>query len=611
MSSTIIPINVDRNVSFRDYRGIEGHKLKIVSPNGVFGPTFQGEGPLSGTPCVFVRLAGCNIGAKEDCTWCFHANEYVHTSRGKIRFDEVVVGDDLFTLDSEGKIVTTKVKRILTRNVERDELVCVQYRMPGSRTTKRLYCTKDHPFHTTTRGFVPAGELTPEDEIYHVNGYDMVAANKRTNNPMFDEEVAGKVSKTQRRRRENGELPPIVRTEEQRARYSASKTGDKNPMKRADVALKSALGHSYPKSNLEKIFEKGFDLVGIRAKYVGDNSLVVGDEEFGFKMPDFKLKGKKVIEIYHTKARYNKNGKMVKRTPENYEKPRREFYAQFGFDVMFLTDKDIPRVGSGNERIATDWKRVKEKVGMFERNGASIVAVRPLTTVEFNKRKTKKEVVPVINFSCGPENTFIVGGLHTHNCDTRFHIDEGKDVTITEVLESAVEKAQGAGLIVVSGGEPLLQTNSLERFVDSATCDYGMNVQVETNGYFVNTDTLQTATIVVSPKIPHNKPTYLPYKREWALRGVHLKYVVSADPSSPYHSLPVDVLKNLSQFKGVYVSGMCVYKRPVAPGEVASIWDTTLVDQEATAANYRYAADLAIKYNLKVSYQTHLFGVKE
>ena len=38
----------------------------ILLVNEVFGPTFQGEGVNLGKPCVFVRLAGCNL----SCVWC-------------------------------------------------------------------------------------------------------------------------------------------------------------------------------------------------------------------------------------------------------------------------------------------------------------------------------------------------------------------------------------------------------------------------------------------------------------------------------------------------------------------------------------------------------------
>jgi len=38
----------------------------ILAVNELFGMTFQGEGPHLGKPCVFLRLAGCNL----KCTWC-------------------------------------------------------------------------------------------------------------------------------------------------------------------------------------------------------------------------------------------------------------------------------------------------------------------------------------------------------------------------------------------------------------------------------------------------------------------------------------------------------------------------------------------------------------
>ena len=34
---------------------------KTYGIHEIFGPTIQGEGPLAGTPCVFIRFAGCNM----------------------------------------------------------------------------------------------------------------------------------------------------------------------------------------------------------------------------------------------------------------------------------------------------------------------------------------------------------------------------------------------------------------------------------------------------------------------------------------------------------------------------------------------------------------------
>lgn len=200
-------------------------------------------------------------------------------------------------------------------------------------------------------------------------------------------------------------------------------------------------------------------------------------------------------------------------------------------------------------------------------------------------------------------------------CDTKFFIDGGHDWSFdrlfAEVEELAGDKTR---TIVLTGGEPLLQKTSVEKFGELVKAQ-GWTIQIESNGYFVDSDTLPGHIIVVSPKIPHNKNRYLPYKSAWRERGAHIKYVVSADPSSPYHDVPQDVLDDLHTIRlnggEVYVSAMCIYKRNTEPGEIANIWDETLVDRQATGENYRYAASLALKYGIKVSYQTHLFGAKE
>lgn len=66
---TITPQWVDHNISpsfFREHSQAKEGKIALTK---IFY-TLQGEGPFAGRPSVFIRLAGCNRGAKEDCQWC-------------------------------------------------------------------------------------------------------------------------------------------------------------------------------------------------------------------------------------------------------------------------------------------------------------------------------------------------------------------------------------------------------------------------------------------------------------------------------------------------------------------------------------------------------------
>lgn len=66
--------HVDRNIGPANYRHLSKDEMLITS---IFY-TFQGEGPNAGVPAVFIRLAGCNRGAKEGmgCEFCDTAFQY-------------------------------------------------------------------------------------------------------------------------------------------------------------------------------------------------------------------------------------------------------------------------------------------------------------------------------------------------------------------------------------------------------------------------------------------------------------------------------------------------------------------------------------------------------
>lgn len=195
-------------------------------------------------------------------------------------------------------------------------------------------------------------------------------------------------------------------------------------------------------------------------------------------------------------------------------------------------------------------------------------------------------------------------------CDTSFQFDSGRRVSPNALLRelTELEGYHVKDVLVVTGGEPTLQLALLELIVKAGL--YFSKIQIETNGtqpkFFQRAEELHLQrefTTVVSPKSSYLAGRYAEIKDIVMWNATCLKFVVDADPLSPHHSVPQWAFDSQ---KPIYVSPMAAYLKPYA-GEVSSVWEDGLIDREVTARNYAYAAQYAMKHNVLLSLQTHLF----
>lgn len=194
-------------------------------------------------------------------------------------------------------------------------------------------------------------------------------------------------------------------------------------------------------------------------------------------------------------------------------------------------------------------------------------------------------------------------------CDTFFAFAEGTPLTFDEILERIIQ-AQGdipCNRIVITGGEPMIQKNVVA-FTEYLN-NKGYSVQFETNGAFYlpipesPSKTVENL-IVCSPKM--GAPTkYSELRPDVFARASCLKFVVEREGKFDY--IPSYATEFAKTGKPVYVSPINVYKRAVRRGEVPNFFDQTLFDYEACETNYKYAAELCMKYGFILNLQKHLF----
>lgn len=200
-------------------------------------------------------------------------------------------------------------------------------------------------------------------------------------------------------------------------------------------------------------------------------------------------------------------------------------------------------------------------------------------------------------------------------CDTDFRFSKGVVWKISDLLSRlregpTVNEGTLSRLVVVTGGEPLLQKN-LVHLIRKAPRTIAF--QIETNGTMM-LDGLPNwwpvVYVVVSPKVPELPGVETKYARlpkAVEKRADCLKFIISANPESPYYDVPYWA----HEFSGlVFLSPIAEYLHgEVSPNDKPpSIWRPGRIDMSATGANHRRAAKLAMQYGFRLSLQQHLFA---
>lgn len=183
-------------------------------------------------------------------------------------------------------------------------------------------------------------------------------------------------------------------------------------------------------------------------------------------------------------------------------------------------------------------------------------------------------------------------------------------------------------VLVVTGGEPLLQTNIVE-FLSRQLLNYSA-VQIESNGT-IDQDIPRGVTLVCSPKCSEKNNIAIKYLSPTKLileRADCLKFVMNADAGSPYYAVPdwAHKWRELTN-KDIYVSPMNIYNevpqqiKLLRAGkteitieerstidEVISFWSPGLLDMPANQTNHEYVARYCMQHGFKLNLQMHLYA---
>lgn len=206
--------------------------------------------------------------------------------------------------------------------------------------------------------------------------------------------------------------------------------------------------------------------------------------------------------------------------------------------------------------------------------------------------------------------------------------NQGKPVPLWALPNVTTKGMYPNIVLVMTGGEPLLQEN-IGEFMRRQLPKFKA-VQVESNG-IPDTEVPAGVTLVCSPKCVEKNGKAIKYfapSKTILDRADCLKFVMSSDKESPYHTIPEWAHEWKARTgKEIYCSPMNVYnsfpqkikllraeKGNITMAERSSVdekinfFEPGLLDMEKIAKNHEHVGQYCMDYGLKMNMQMHLFA---